>query len=77
MNPIPRLKAYSGPAFLSYGFRPFFFLGAVQAALAIAFWVPLYEGEARLPTLFGPRHWHMVAPCAARSRLILSYAKRH
>jgi len=59
MNPIPRLKAYSGPAFLSYGFRPFFFLGAVQAALSIAFWVPLYEGEVRLPTLFGPRDWHV------------------
>jgi uncharacterized protein involved in response to NO len=31
MNAIPRLKHYQG-AFLSYGFRPFFFLGASYAA---------------------------------------------
>jgi len=58
MNPIPRLKPYEGPVFLSYGFRPFFFLGACQAALFIAIWLPLFEGEIAIQTLFVPRDWH-------------------
>ena len=33
---IPRLKAYPGHVLLSYGFRPFFFLGSCYAALAMA-----------------------------------------
>jgi uncharacterized protein involved in response to NO len=59
MNAIPRLKAYQGSAFLSYGFRPFFFLGACYAALAVALWLPIYEGEFTLPTAFAPRDWHV------------------
>jgi uncharacterized protein involved in response to NO len=43
---------------LSYGFRPFFFLGACQAALSMALWLPFFEGEVALPTLFAPRDWH-------------------
>jgi uncharacterized protein involved in response to NO len=35
MNPIPRLKAFSGPALLSYGFRPFFLAGAIYAGLGV------------------------------------------
>src|SRR5690349_912113 len=59
MNPIPRLKPYRGPALLPYGFRLFFFLGACQAALAIALWVPIFDGELTLPTMFAPRDWHV------------------
>ena len=59
MNAIPRLKDYQGPAFLSYGFRPFFFLGASYAALVIAIWLAIYEGEVVLPTNFAPRDWHV------------------
>jgi len=58
MNAIPRLKAWSGPAFLSYGFRPFFFFGASYAALAVALWLPMFEGEIALKTLFALRDWH-------------------
>jgi uncharacterized protein involved in response to NO len=58
MNPIPRVKPHQAPALLSYGFRPFFFLGACQAALSMALWLPLFEGEVALPTLFAPRDWH-------------------
>lgn len=54
-----RLKPYQGPALFSYGFRPFFFLGACDAALAIAVWLPLFEGEIALSTLFAPRDWHV------------------
>ena len=35
MNQVPRLRAYGGPVLLSYGFRPFFLLGAIYAGLAI------------------------------------------
>src|SRR5262245_14580926 len=58
MSPIARLKPYEGPVILSYGFRPFFLLGACQAALSIALWLPLFEGEIGIPTLFLPRDWH-------------------
>jgi uncharacterized protein involved in response to NO len=51
-------KTHQGPALLSYGFRPFFFFGACDAALAIAIWLPLFEGEIAIPTLFAPRDWH-------------------
>jgi uncharacterized protein involved in response to NO len=59
MVPIPRLTLHQGPALFSYGFRPFFFFGACDAALAIAVWLPLFEGEVALPTLLGPRDWHV------------------
>ena len=59
MVPIPRLKPHQGPAILSYGFRPFFFFGACYAAVAIALWLPLFEGEIALSTVFGPRDWHV------------------
>ncbi|MGJ8535732.1 MAG: NnrS family protein [Parasphingopyxis sp.] len=35
-------RAYTGPAFLSHGFRPFFFLGACFAALAIPLWLAAF-----------------------------------
>jgi len=58
MTPIPRLKTYEGPAILSYGFRPFFLIGAVYAALAILMWLPQYFGELTLGGVFSPRAWH-------------------
>ena len=59
MTPIPRLKPYQGPALFSYGFRPFFFFGACYAALAIGVWLPVFEGEIAVSTLFTPRDWHI------------------
>ena len=59
MTPVPRLRAYSGPTLLSYGFRPFFLFGACYAALAILAWLPLFYGELALPTAFAPRDWHV------------------
>ena len=44
---------------LSYGFRPFFFVGACYAALGIALWLPLFEGEIAVPSEFAPRDWHI------------------
>ena len=43
----------------SYGFRPFFFGGAVWAALGILLWLPQYFGELSLPTTLSPLDWHI------------------
>lgn len=59
MSPIPRLRAYSGPAILSYGFRPFFLLGAIYAGLGILIWLPLLFGDITIPTAFSPLDWHI------------------
>lgn len=53
-----QMRAWNGPAILSYGFRPFFFAAAVWAALAMALWVPMLTGLVALPTAFDPVSWH-------------------
>jgi uncharacterized protein involved in response to NO len=59
MAPIPRLKAYSGLAILSYGFRPFFLAAATYAGLGILIWLPVYFGDIAIPTAFSPLDWHI------------------
>lgn len=59
MAPIPRLRAYDGPAFLSYGFRPFFLLAALQAGLTMLVWLPFVTGHLAVPTAFAPVDWHV------------------
>ena len=39
-----RVRTHSGPAILSYGFRPFFLFGAVWAAVVVAIWLPMLGG---------------------------------
>jgi len=60
MNAVPRLrKGYAGPAILSYGFRPFFLLGSLHAALVMLLWLLLLQGELSLTFSFSPRDWHV------------------
>jgi uncharacterized protein involved in response to NO len=59
MNAVPRLRSYAGPALLSYGFRPFFLLGALYAALAMLVWLPFFHDEISVMTAFVPRDWHV------------------
>jgi uncharacterized protein involved in response to NO len=59
MTAVPRLRFYQGPALLSYGFRPFFLLGAAYAGLAVLVWLPMFYGELALTTAFAPRDWHV------------------
>ena len=59
MNAIPRLRDYEGPALLSYGFRPFFLLGALYAAIAMLAWLPFFYDEISVRTAFVPRDWHV------------------
>src|SRR5215831_8590406 len=56
---IPRYRRSGGPALLSAGFRPFFLLGALWAALAIPVWLMVFAGEYQLPTRFSPIVWHV------------------
>jgi uncharacterized protein involved in response to NO len=56
---IPRTRPYTGPAILSYGFRPFFLLGALYSGLSILLWLPQFYGELSLLTLFAPTDWHV------------------
>lgn len=53
-----QMRAWTGPAILAFGFRPFFFGAAVWAALAMALWVPMLSGHLMLPTAFDPVSWH-------------------
>ncbi|RWL47175.1 MAG: NnrS family protein [Mesorhizobium sp.] len=56
---IPRTRPSAYPAILSYGFRPFFLLGSLQAATAILLWLPLYYGKLETLSTFLPVDWHI------------------
>jgi uncharacterized protein involved in response to NO len=55
-TPVPRVRAYDGPALLSYGFRPFFLLGS---SLAVLVWLPVFYAELSLHSAFAPRNWRV------------------
>lgn len=55
---IKQERVWHGHAVLSSGFRPFFLLGAIWAALAMMLWVPMLAGKLVLPTAFDPVSWH-------------------
>ncbi|MBS0523770.1 MAG: NnrS family protein [Proteobacteria bacterium] len=59
MNAIARPKPYEGPVLLSYGFRPFFLLGSIWAALEVLAWLPIFYGELSTGSAFAPRDWHV------------------
>jgi uncharacterized protein involved in response to NO len=56
---MAKARAYRGPALFSYGFRPFFLFGALQAGLMIPLWLAVFAGEISLPTAFAPLDWHV------------------
>jgi uncharacterized protein involved in response to NO len=51
-------RLYSGPAVLSFGFRPFFLAGAFWAVVSVMLWLPQYFGEFTLNMAFQPLDWH-------------------
>lgn len=51
--------SYQGPAFLSYGFRPFFLSAALFAGLAIPVWALILTGWTDSPFRYAPRDWHV------------------
>src|SRR6516225_1256226 len=54
-----QIRAFTGPAILSYAFRPFFLFGALWAAAAVAVWLPMLRGHVVLPSAFTPIEWHV------------------
>lgn len=50
---------YQGPAFLSYGFRPFFLSAALFAGVAIPIWALILTGWTDSPFRYTPRDWHV------------------
>jgi len=58
MTTAEQVRSYSGPAILSFGFRPFFLSAGIWAALTVAIWLPVLAGQIALPTAFAPLEWH-------------------
>ncbi len=52
-------RAFSGPAFLSLGFRPFFFGAGLWAALAMLLWVLYLAVGVDLPSRMSGLDWHL------------------
>lgn len=57
-NTMARSRAWTGPAVLSYGFRPFFLGGGAWAALAMVLWLAHLAGWITLAGPFTPADWH-------------------
>src|SRR5512139_2831218 len=55
----PRSRTYQGWPLFANSFRPFFLLGAIQAALSILIWLPVFHGELSVVSAFAPRDWHV------------------
>lgn len=53
-----QMRAWRGPALLTFGFRPFFFGAGVWAVLIMVFWVLILSGLLTLRTAFDPVSWH-------------------
>lgn len=53
-----QMRAWRGPAILTYGFRPFFLGAGLWALIAMVLWVPMLTGNVTLPTAFDPVSWH-------------------
>ena len=52
-----QMRAYTGPALFSFGFRPFVLFGALWAALVVPIWTLAYMGL--IPAEFASRDWHV------------------
>ncbi|MDR5654034.1 NnrS family protein [Ruixingdingia sedimenti] len=52
------IRGWTGPAVLSFGFRPFFFMAGAWAVVAMLLWLPMLTGHLALPTGFDPVAWH-------------------
>lgn len=53
-----QMRAWTGPAILSFGFRPLFLLAALWAMIAMVLWIGMLAGLVSLPTAFDPVTWH-------------------
>lgn len=58
-GPAARTAGHRMPIILTQGFRPFFFLSALWATVALALWILLFATGATLPSRFDPLAWHI------------------
>lgn len=58
MLALRRARLAASPAFLRGSFRPFFFLGASWAVIALALWMFALSGGLILPSALEPLIWH-------------------
>lgn len=54
-----RIREWTGPQILGYGFRPFFLGAALFAAFAMVAWIGALTGLWTIPSAFGPVEWHV------------------
>lgn len=54
-----RSRNFEGWPLFANSFRPFFLLAAIQAALSILAWLPMFYGELSVTSAFAPRDWHV------------------
>ena len=47
------------PAFLTYGFRPFFLAAGLWSALALSLWIVMFATGSTIPSRFDPLAWHI------------------
>jgi uncharacterized protein involved in response to NO len=57
-NPVRAAETEPAPAFLSVGFRPFFWLAALYAALSLPLWLAALVGHFSLEPRFPAPYWH-------------------
>ncbi|HAJ22707.1 MAG TPA: short-chain dehydrogenase, partial [Rhodospirillaceae bacterium] len=53
-----RMRAWRGPALLTYGFRPFFFGAGVWAIVSMLLWLGMLNGVVAPPIALDPVSWH-------------------
>lgn len=53
-----QIRAWTGPAVLSFGFRPFFLLAGIWATVAMVLWIFMLVEREPLPMAFDPFAWH-------------------
>ncbi len=58
-DPVTERPDYQGPAFFSYGFRPFFLGAALFAGVAIPVWILIVAGVGDSVSLSASRNWHV------------------
>ena len=59
MAAIPRYRPQTRLTLFSAGFRPFFLLASLWAALAVPIWLIFFAGNGSVPTAFSPIVWHV------------------
>ncbi|WP_295897729.1 NnrS family protein [uncultured Bartonella sp.] len=53
-----QMRAWQGPALLSYGYRPFFLFAGIWAVISLTAWIFLFSGKGVLAIAIDPFSWH-------------------